>query len=230
MKSILLINGNAPKDLLNSTLYGADALAYDLYDAVDETNKDAGRLLLQEALQFFDFGETGVYVRVNPMSTCGAKDIAVAGRGRPQAFILPDADAKSLPAADAAIAELESASGFAAESIKLIPMIASAHAVEHAGDLVASCKRIIGAIFDAKRFLQSLGVPENDDPGQVLYARSKVALACRAAGIEAIDRPYANVKNAPGLEADARVGKGLGYTGKLAVSGGQVPLINEIFA
>lgn len=230
MKSILLINGNAPKDLLNSTLYGADALAYDLYEAVDEANKDAGRLLLQEALQFFDFGGAGVYVRVNPMRTCGAKDITVAGKGKPHAFLLPDADAESLPAADAAISELESSSGFAAGSVKLIPMIASANAVEHVGDLVASCKRIIAAIFDAKHFLQSLDLPEDTDPGQLLYARSKVALACRAAGIGAIDRPYGNVKNVQGLEIDARFGKSLGYTGKLAVSGGQVPLINEIFA
>lgn len=41
MRSVLIINGNDPKALLNSTLYDADALAYDLHDAVDAANKDA---------------------------------------------------------------------------------------------------------------------------------------------------------------------------------------------
>ena len=39
MKSILLINGNDPKALLNSTLYGADAVAYDLHEAVSADDK-----------------------------------------------------------------------------------------------------------------------------------------------------------------------------------------------
>ena len=33
-----------------------------------------------------------------------------------------------------------------------------------------------------------------------------------------------------GFEADARNGRAVGFSGKLAVSGGQVPPINEIFA
>ena len=43
MKSILLINGNDPKALLNSTLYGADAVAYDLHEAVGTADIIAGK-------------------------------------------------------------------------------------------------------------------------------------------------------------------------------------------
>ncbi len=89
MKSILLINGNDPKALLNSTLYGADAVAYDLHEAVSANDKDAARLLLQEALAFFDFGDSGVFVRVNPMSEGGDKDIAVAANRRPLFCLAP---------------------------------------------------------------------------------------------------------------------------------------------
>ncbi len=230
MKSILLINGNDPKALLNSTLYGADAVAYDLHEAVSAEDKDAARLLLQEALAFFDFGDSGVFVRVNPMAEGGDEDIAVAGKGKPQAFILPRADAQSLPRADAAIAALETANGFAAGSIKLIPTVESVAALENIGALLASCPRIMAVIFEAGNFLKDLGVAETGDAGQILYARSKVALACRAAGIPAIDRPWKDVKDRDGFEADARNGRALGFSGKLAVSGGQVLPINEIFA
>ncbi|MDY3810263.1 citrate lyase subunit beta [Desulfovibrio sp. PG-178-WT-4] len=230
MKSILLINGNDPKALLNSTLYGADAVAYDLHEAVSADDKDAARLLLQEALAFFDFGDSGVFVRVNPMDEGGGEDIAVAGKGKPQAFILPRADAQSLPQADAAIAALEAANGFAAGSVKLIPTVESVAALENISALLSSCPRIMAVIFNAGNFLKDLGVAETGDAGQILYARSKVALACRAVGIPAIDRPWNDVKNRDGFEADARNGRAVGFSGKLAVSGGQVPPINEIFA
>ena len=230
MKSILLINGNDPKALLNSTLYGADAVAYDLHEAVSADDKDAARLLLQEALAFFDFGDSGVFVRVTPMDEGGGEDIAVAGKGKPQAFILPRADAQSLPQADAAIAALEAANGFAAGSVKLIPTVESVAALENISALLSSCPRIMAVIFNAGNFLKDLGVAETGDAGQILYARSKVALACRAVGIPAIDRPWNDVKNRDGFEADARNGRAVGFSGKLAVSGGQVPPINEIFA
>ncbi len=88
----------------------------------------------------------------------------------------------------------------------------------------------MAVIFNAENFLKDLGVAETGDASQILYARSKVALACRAAGIPAIDRPWKDLKNRDGFEGDARNGKALGFSGKLAVSGGQVPSINEIFA
>lgn len=230
MKSVLIINGNDPKALLNSTLYGADALAYDLHDAVDAANKDAARLLLQEALAFFEFGQAKVFVRINPMATCGAEDIAVAGKGRPQAFILPQADPDSARKADTAIAGLEAESGFAPGSIKLIPVAETALAVENTAALLASSPRIIAAVFNAKGFLKDMGVPDIGESEQVLYARSKMAVACRVSGIPAIDGAFLNAKDADGLRADAARARALGFSGKTAVSGNQVPVINEIFA
>ncbi|WP_165067070.1 aldolase/citrate lyase family protein [Desulfovibrio sp. ZJ200] len=230
MRSVLFINGNDPKALLNSTLYGADALAYDLHDAVDAANKDAARLLLQEALAFFDFGQARVFVRINPMSECGAEDIAVAGKGRPQAFILPQADAACVREADTAIAALEAENGFAAGSIKLIPVAESALAIANTAELLASCPRIIAAVFNARGFLKDMGAPDAGASEQVLYARSRLAVACRVAGIPAIDGAFLQAKDADGLTADAARARSLGFSGKVAVSGNQVPVINEIFA
>lgn len=230
MKSILIINGNDPKALLNSTLYGADALAYDLHDAVDAADKDAARLLLQEALAFFDFGQAKVFVRINPMSECGAEDIAVAGQGGPQAFILPQADPGSVRKADTAIAGLEAQNGFTPGSIKLIPVAETALAIEKAAELLTSCPRIMAAAFNAKGFLKDMGAPDTGESEQVLYARSKLAVACRVSGIPAIDGAFLNAKDVDGLTADAAGARSLGFSGKIAVSGNQVPVINQIFA
>lgn len=230
MKSVLLINGNDPRALLNSTLYGADALAYDLHDSVDAADKDAARLLMQEALTFLDFGQAGVFVRVNPLDGCGAEDIAVTGKGKPQAFILPKADPDSVRQADAAIAGLESENGFASGSIRLIPTLDSVGAVANVTEVLAASPRVMAAVFSAREFLADLGVPDSGEGDQLLCARSQVAMACRMSGILSIDRPYYDVKNAAGFEADAARARSLGFSAKLAVSGGQVPVINCVFA
>lgn len=185
---------------------------------------------MQEALTFFEFGQARVFVRINPMTDCGAEDIAATGKGRPQAFILPEADPDSVRKADTAIAELEAENGFAPGSIKLIPVAETAPAVENAGELLASSPRIIAAVFNAKGFLKDMGAPDIGESDQLLYARSKIAVACRVAGIPALDGAFLNVKDADGLAADAARAKALGFSAKVAASGNQVPVINEIFA
>lgn len=230
MKSVLIIDGNAPKALLDSTLYGADAIMYDLYDSVAESEKDAARILMQEALSFFDFGTSGVFVRVNPMAACGAEDIAVTGKGKPHAFVIPVADKDTLVKAEKAVATVEAENGFEAGSIKLVPTLETVASVENAGELLTSSPRICAALFNAGGFLRDLGVDASADSDQLVYARSKVALACRAAGIPALDTPYLNLKDPEGLKADAAKAKSLGFCGKVAAGGGQVPVINALFA
>lgn len=230
MKSMLIIDGNAPKALLDSTLYGADAILYDLYDSVAESEKDAARILMQEALSFFDFGESGVFVRVNPMTSCGVEDIAVTGKGKPHAFVIPAADKDTMAQAEKAVAAVEAENGFEAGSIKLVPTLETVAGVEKAGELLASSPRICAALFNAGGFLRDLGVDACADSDQLVYARSKVALACRAAGVPALDTPYLNLKDSEGLKADAAKAKSLGFCGKVAAGGGQVPIINALFA
>lgn len=230
LKSILCINGNDPKALLNSTLYGADALVLDLDEAVGDADRDQARILVQEALQFLDFSGHTVTVRVNRMCGQGGEDIAVVCKGKPDAIIIPRARAASVEKADAAIAAAEKEYGLGAGSIKLWLTIETVDGLEAVSDLVKQCPRVAGVIFNATNFLKDLGQAESGDPAQLAYARSRVAIAARAAGIPAYDRPYYDVKNRDGFVADAKLGLSFGYVGKLAVSGGQVPQINELFA
>lgn len=230
MKSILLINGNDPKALLNSTLYGADAVAYDLNEAVADTDKDTARLLVEETLSFFDFGNTAVLVRINPLDEGGLEDIAAAGKGKPHAVMLPKASPESVRRADEALAALEKAHGFAQGGIKLIPVVECANGIANASALATASARVTALAFNGKKFLTSMNTPDNNDPDQLLYARSCVAVACRAGGLAAVDGAFYDVKNAPAFEADAVKARGLGFNAKIAASGSQVPIINTIFA
>lgn len=230
MKSVLVISGNDPKAQLDATLYGADVILYDLHETVTDDNNDAARILIQEALSFYDFGLTEVVVRTNPMRCCGAEDIAVCGKGKPHAFVIPDASVDGIASASAAVAAVESENGFESSSIKLIPAVGSVDCIEKTGELIASCPRISAILFDAAGFLKDLGVEDTGDCEQLVYARSKIALACHASGIPAIDRPFLNLKDPTGLKADASKARSLGFTAKVANGGGQVSLINTLFS
>ena len=230
MKSVLTINGNDPKALLNSTLYGADAMMYDLYEAVGDDNKDAARILMQEALSFFDFGDACVFVRVNRLCCCGLDDIAVVGKGKPCAFVIPRASVENIAKAEAAIAAVEAENGFDAGSIKIIPSIETVAGVENVAAIAAASPRVSAVIFNGCGFLKDLGVACACDSDQFLYARSKISMACHMAGVPALDTPFPDLKNTEGLKADAAKAKALGFAGKVAAGGGQVPAINAVFA
>ena len=229
MKSILLINGNDPKAILNSTLYGADAIAFDLYQMVPQENKDAARILVQEALGFMDFGTVPPFVRVNPLGSGLEQDLEVVCSGKPAALLLPLADAGSVAKCDELLAAAEKKHNLPVGGIKLLPQLESIAAIEDVGEVLVASPRVIGAIFGAQNLLSEMGVKEVDQM-QLAYARSRVVLACLRLKLPAYDRAWLNVKDMKGFEADARHAHDLGYKGKVAAGGNQVAEINKLFA
>lgn len=229
MKSILLINGNDPKSILNSTLYGADAAAFDLYSMVPEENKDAARFLVQEALGFLDFGKTSILVRVNQLASGLEDDLAAICQAKPDTIILPMADTSSVPKCDAILSSLENKFGLPDGSVKIITQIDSISAVQNISEVLVSSPRVCGAIFGAKSILKEMGV-EEVDCSQLLYARSRLVFACISLRLPAFDRAWMDIKNVAGFENDVKQGHSLGFTGKVAASGNQVTAINRIYA
>lgn len=74
-------------------------------------------------------------------------------------------------------------------------------------------------------------VPLGEYPGDFwAYARNKIMVAARIAGIDAIDSPYPDYGDTVGYEAEARRSSLYGYTGKWAIHPSQVPIANEVFA
>src|SRR5262249_56647035 len=62
------------------------------------------------------------------------------------------------------------------------------------------------------------------------YARNRVIVAARASGLDAIDGPYANFRDADGYRREAAWAATLGAVGKWCIHPSQVLLANEVFA
>jgi citrate lyase subunit beta/citryl-CoA lyase len=68
-------------------------------------------------------------------------------------------------------------------------------------------------------------------PGDHLnYVYSKLVVAARAAGIQAIDGPYARVGDVEGLRQRAQLARALGIDGKWTIHPAQIDIVNEVFS
>ncbi len=68
-RSMLFLPGNTPNILQNGDALGADAVIFDLEDAVAPDQKDAARILVRNTMTYLDFSRVEVIVRINSVDT-----------------------------------------------------------------------------------------------------------------------------------------------------------------
>lgn len=106
----------------------------------------------------------------------------------------------------------------------------SVAAVENINALLTSCPRIAAVVFNAANFLKDLAWPTRATPCRFSTPAARWPWPAGRPAFRPLTGPGYDAKDRAGFEADARNARALGFTGKLAVNGGQVPLVNEIFA
>ena len=100
-----------------------------------------------------------------------------------------------------------------------------------AAEVASSCPRVKRIAFGAVDYTLDMGIKLSGNGNELFYARSKLAVASRAAGIEGpIDTVYVNLKDDEGLREDCRTARELGFSGKLVIHPSQVAPVNEIFS
>jgi citrate lyase subunit beta/citryl-CoA lyase len=227
-RSRLYAPGNTPRLLAGVELHGADCVVLDLEDAVPPTEKLAARILVKHLLVAVPFpGE--VWVRINPLEDGGLHDLRELIPARPHGFCLPKAEsAAQIEAASEAIAETEAASGLEPGTILLMPILETARGILHSEAIADAGSRIACLAFGAEDYLRDTGASRGRDA--LLWARSRVVAAARAAGVQASDTVYAGVEDDVGLEDEARHARGLGFDGKGAIHPRQVAILHRAFA
>ena len=99
--------------------------------------------------------------------------------------------------------------------------------VEYAAEVLRP--PVIAAYFGAEDYVVDLGGVRTPENTEVHYARSRVAVACRLAGVLALDQVVVRLRDEEVFTADARQGRALGYKGKLCIHPAQVPWANRVF-
>lgn len=232
LRSLLFLPGNTPNILINGDTLGADALIFDLEDAVAPAEKDAARLLVRNALQYLDFSGCTTIVRVNALdSPFWQADLESMIPLSPQ-FIMPP---KTSCAADVLtfaqrIRQLEQQHGLPEGNVRLILLIESALGVENAF-AIASASPCVAALFlGAEDLSADLRCQRSKAGTEIYYARCRLIQAARAAGIEVYDTPFTDIDDEEGLIEDAQYARSLGFSGKAAISPRHLPAINAAFS
>jgi len=211
-RSQLFAPGHDAKLLSKVFAAGADAVILDLEDAVPPDRKAEARGLVARALE----GATA-WVRINEAGS----DAAAA-----------DLDAVAGLAAGIRVPKVASPGQlrWVADRAPGVPLAA---AIESARGLLAAAEI---AAAPGLRLLALGGLDLQRDLGAsdgglaLLYARSHLVVAARAAGIDPpIDAVYPMLTDLPGLRDEARLARSVGMFGKSTVHPRQLPVIHEVF-
>ncbi|HEY4544365.1 MAG TPA: CoA ester lyase [Tissierellaceae bacterium] len=223
-RTLLFIPGNNPGMLLNSDILGADGVIIDLEDAVQINEKDTGRLLVKEYLETFTERTTDVFVRINPLDSPyfyddldAIKDLDIQG------IVLPKSCIESMTALDKYLKENSL-------DLDVIALLETAIGIEEARDVAIASDQVIGLFLGAEDLTLDLGAIRTKESEEIAYARARIITAAKSAGIQAIDTPFTDTDDIEGLIKDTHNAKGLGMTGKTAISPRHVSEINKAFS
>ena len=235
--------GSSERFLAKAPGLEADEVFLDLEDAVAEDEKPRARGLVIEALLEQDFAAGTVVVRVNGTDTPHYyRDLiaVVEGAGaRLDAVMVPKVRAPAdVEMTDKLLTQLELACGLEPGAIGIEAQIEDAAGLLACERIAMASPRMETLVFGPGDYSASVGIPvttiggaPEGYPGDHLnYVFSRLVVAARAAGIQAIDGPYARVGDEAGLRERSRLTRALGLDGKWTIHPGQIAVVNEIFS
>jgi citrate lyase beta subunit len=220
-----------PERVAKAAASAADGVILDLEDAVPTGAKAQAREWVVAALRRVDFGHRERIVRINGLDDPeAARDLAAVVPLGPDALLLPKlGDPVELLRADAEVTRLEAASGRAAGGIRFLLIIETAAALQGAEALARACPRTVALCYGAGDLARETHA--RLVPGRLteLYAMSRIVLAARVAGLEAIDSPCFDLGQPERVEAHTRFGADLGFDGKAVIHPAQIAAANQAY-
>ena len=228
-RSLLFVPGNNSRFLEKAKTIQADIVCFDLEDSIPDSEKATARNLIKDALKSRLQYAPDIYVRTNsPASGKIPDDLEQIVQKGIDGIVIPKVNnSKELLKIEKIIASLEKKRKLG--PVSLIPSIESAQGVVNAYDIASCSKRISALVFGVFDLLNDMRIEYTKQPEGAKYARAKVPLDAKAAGVHAIDAIWQDLKDDAGLKEDCIIGKNLGYVGKSIIHPDQIPLTHEAF-
>ncbi len=219
-RSVLYIPGSKDRALEKARDLAADAIIFDLEDAVAPDEKPAARALLGATLATTDYGRRARIVRVNGLDTAwGDADLAAFARADIDALLIP----KVSSTADLqAVAER-------VPSLPLWAMMETARGMLNAAEIAAH-PRLTGMVMGTNDLSKELGSRFRADRLPLQAGLGLCLLAAKAYGLTIIDGVYNAFKDDAGLRAESVQGRDMGFDGKTLIHPAQLDIANEVFA
>ena len=220
LRSVLYIPGSKPRALDKARGLPADAIIFDLEDAVIPEEKVAARASLADALTTGGYGNRFKIIRINGLDTeWGADDARAAAKMGADAILLPKVNS---PADLDALAALTG-------DIPLWAMMESPLGMLNAAQIAAHPK-LQGMVMGTNDLAKELQTRPRADRLPMMTGLGLCVLAGKAYGIALIDGVYNAFKDEIGHRIECDQGRDMGFDGKTVIHPAQLDVANEAFS
>jgi citrate lyase subunit beta/citryl-CoA lyase len=229
---MLYIPGNNPAMLQQAGVYGADSVLLDLEDAVALNQKDAARILVRNMLQYNDFYDSEITIRLNHIDTpFGLYDLEEIIPLQPDAIRLPKTETiEELKRYFDIIEKIENQHSLTHTKTKIHVMIESALGVQNVYELASFSPRIDAITIGGQDLTADMQIEKSKDNYGIDYARKRIVMASKATKIDAMDTVFADIEDEEGLREETIYIKKLGFTGKAVINPRQINIVNDVFS
>ena len=253
-RTLLFIPGNNKKFLDKSKSIYPDILCFDIEDSVPLSEKSIGREMISQTLKSYThnltikdtnnntnnkFNEDNntddnhspqIFVRINSFeSGLYEQDLESIICDQLDGIVIPKVNSETeLEKIIVMIENLEKQRNIH-KTISLIPSIESSQGVVNSYDIAKFDSRICSIIFGVFDYLYDMKLDYVDEGIEYSYARAKIPVDARAAGIPALDSIWQKVDDIEGLQRDAKTAKRLGYAGKSIIHPKHIEPVHKVF-
>jgi len=250
-RTLLFIPGNNKRFLEKSRLLYPDILCFDLEDSVPISEKSIAREMIIQSLSNNNHSLNRIDINTNNKidnANHKYKDL-------PQLFVRINSFESGLYEQDLDSVICESLDGIVIpkvnsdseleeiteiidtiekkrnlqKTIRLIPSIESSQGVVNSYHIAKYNSRICSLLFGVFDYLYDMKLDYDNEGIEYSYARAKIPVDARAAGIPALDSIWQKVDDLDGLQRDAKTAKKLGYAGKSIIHPKHIEPVHNVF-
>lgn len=205
----------------------ADALIFDLEDAVAPDAKSTARAQVAQTVETGGYGKREVFIRTNGLNTpWGYDDLVAAARVGPDAVLLPKVEsAETVRQAESVLL-----SHGAPPDIAIWCMMETPRAMLHAEEIADASPRVGGLVMGTSDLAKDLQAQHTAMRLPLITALGLCMLAARAARIAILDGVFLDLNDEEGFVDSCRQGAELGFDGKTLIHPKQLAAANEAFA
>jgi citrate lyase subunit beta/citryl-CoA lyase len=226
-RSVLYMPGANTRALEKARSLPADALIFDLEDAVTPDAKEAARTNVVLAAESKSYGKREIAIRCNGLTTPWAEaDIAAIAKSGADAVLVPKVE--SAAAVTHVVSLLDTAG--APQSMAIWAMMETPKGILRAEEIAGSHPRLALFVMGTNDLVKDMRAQHSPMRLPLVTALGIGMLAARAYGLAILDGVYNDIKDVEGFRAVCRQGVEMGFDGKTLIHPSQVEPCNEIFA
>jgi len=226
-RSVLYVPGANLRALEKAKTLAADAIIFDLEDAVAPDAKRDARIQAVNAVKAGGYGKRELVIRVNGLTTpWGYADLVAAGTSGADAILLPKTEnVESVRQAQTVMAASD-----APDELAIWCMMETPRAMLNAEAIAGASPRVACFVMGTSDLANDLHAQHTRDRLPMLTSLGLCMLAARAYGLAILDGVHLDLEDMAGFEEACRQGHDLGFDGKTLIHPKTIDIANRIFA